>query len=228
VQKIFYLHVPLAIVALCGLVAGAAMAGVYLRRGDRVCDARSYVAIHTSLIIGMGALITGSVWAKASWGHWWVWQEPTLVSFLIILLLFCCYQPPRFAIEDPERQSRYAAVFALTAGAFIPINFIAVRMASPFTHPRVFEVTGAHLPLSMGLTFLAGLLAVAMLYGTLCRFELRAKRVRAGLKALERSLDSGSDRLPLKPSRGVPALPPRPAERAGADQPRGPVPARSF
>ena len=129
IQKIFYLHVPLAIVALCGFVAGGIYGIRYLRSGDRLHDLRSYVAIHLSLIFGVGALVTGSIWAKASWGHWWLWDEPTLVSFLIVFLLYACYQPLRFSIEDPERQARYAAVFAIVAGAFVPLNFMAVRMA---------------------------------------------------------------------------------------------------
>ncbi len=58
-----------------------------------------------------------------------MWDEPTLVSFLIVFLLYACYQPLRFSIEDPERQARYAAVFAIVAGAFVPLNFMAVRMA---------------------------------------------------------------------------------------------------
>jgi heme exporter protein C len=208
VQKIFYLHVPLAIVTLCGLIAGALSAGMFLRSGDRAWDARSYVAIHISLILGVGALVTGSIWAKASWGHWWVWQEPTLVSFLIVMLLFCCYQPLRFAVEDPERQARYAGVFALMGGAFIPVNFIAVRMASAFTHPRVFQVTGAQLPLSMGLTFLAALSAVTLLFITLCRFELRAKALRARIRALERAAleegDAPAQSLPIRSTQRCP------------------------
>ena len=88
VQKIFYLHVPLAIISLCGFVLGGLLAIGHLRTGDRVWDMRSYVAIHMALIFGVGGLISGSIWAKASWGHWWVWNEPTLVSFLIVLLLF--------------------------------------------------------------------------------------------------------------------------------------------
>src|SRR5215218_10719883 len=96
IQKIFYLHVPLAIVALCGFVAGGIMAVRYLRTGDRGWDIRSYVAIHLSIVFAVAALATGSIWAKASWGHWWVWDEPTLVSFLIVFLLYCTYQPLRF------------------------------------------------------------------------------------------------------------------------------------
>ena len=47
-------------------------------------------------------LATGAIWAKASWGAWWVWDEPTLVSFLIVFLLYATYQPLRFSIEDPS------------------------------------------------------------------------------------------------------------------------------
>jgi heme exporter protein C len=220
VQKIFYLHVPLAIVTLGGLVGGAVMAGQYLRTGRREWDARSYVAIHVSLILGVAALVTGSIWAKASWGHWWVWQEPTLVSFLIILLLFCCYQPLRFAIEDPERQSRYASVFALVGGAFIPVNFIAVRMASAYTHPRVFTVTGGQLPLSMGLTFLAALTSVTLVFVTLWHFELRAKAVRARLRALERAAANALDHpAPSRPVRSTLADDAHPAPRSPAPIP---------
>ena len=129
IQKIFYVHVPMAIVALGGFVAGGVLAIQHLRTGDRTWDMRSYVAIHLSIILGLGVLITGAIWAKASWGHWWVWDEPVLVSFLIVFLLYCVYQPLRFSIEDPERQARYASVFAITAGAFVPLNFMAVRLA---------------------------------------------------------------------------------------------------
>ena len=78
----------------------------------------------------VAVLLTGAIWAHASWGKWWVWDEPTLVSFLIVFLLYCTYYPLRYAIEDRDRQARYASVFAITAGAFVPLNFIAVRLAS--------------------------------------------------------------------------------------------------
>ena len=186
-QKIFYLHVPLAIVALCGFVIGGLMAIAHLRTRDARWDLRSYVAIHMSLIFGVAVLITGSIWARASWGHWWVWDEPTLVSFLIVFLLYATYQPLRFAIEDPERQARYASVFAITAGAFVPLNFIAVRLSASYVHPRVLGAT-SNLPPSMRLTFLVSLVAMALLFATLCRYELTAKRTRMLLKARSRIL----------------------------------------
>src|SRR5919198_1154792 len=139
VQKIFYIHVPLAIVSLCGFVAAGLMAAAYLRTRRQVWDIRSYVAVHLSIIFGVAGLATGSLWAKASWGHWWVWDEPVLVSFLIVFLLYCTYQPLRFSIDDGERQARYASVFAIAAGAFVPLNFVAVRLAAAYAHPRVLS-----------------------------------------------------------------------------------------
>jgi heme exporter protein C len=197
VQKIFYIHVPLAIVSLCGFVFGGLLAVGHLRTGDRKWDMRSYVAIHMALIFGVAGLITGSIWAKASWGHWWVWNEPTLVSFLIVLLLFATYQPLRFSIEDPERQARYASVFAIVAAAFVPLNFIAVRLAQQYVHPRVLTLSGGNLPASMALTFYLSLIGIALLYATLWRYEIAAKTARIQVRRLRRSLLGEDATAPL-------------------------------
>jgi heme exporter protein C len=197
IQKIFYLHVPLAIVSLCGFVFGGILAIAHLRTGDRRWDMRSYVAIHMALIFSIAALVTGSIWAKASWGHWWVWNEPTLVSFLIVVLMFATYQPLRFSIEDPERQARYASVFAIVAGAFVPLNFIAVRLAQQFVHPRVLTLTGGHLPGPMMLTFYVALLGIAGLYATLWKYEMAAKNARMQTRRLRRMLLGDEHLRPL-------------------------------
>jgi heme exporter protein C len=200
VQKIFYVHVPLAITALCGFVFGGVLGAMHLRTGERRWDIRSYVAIHMALILGVGTLITGSIWAKASWGHWWVWSDPTLTSFLIVMLLFATYQPLRFSIEDPERQARYASVFAVVAGAFVPLNFIAVRAAQAYVHPRVLTLAGGNLPGSMRLTFTVSLLGIALLYATLWKYEMAAKSARMQTRALRRSLLGDDAVVPLKRS----------------------------
>ena len=186
VQKIFYLHVPLAIVALGGFVAGGDVrdplpadrrprARPALLRGDPpVADPRRRGAGHRAR--------SGR---KASWGAWWVWDEPTLVSFLIVFLLFACYQPLRFSIEDPERQARYAAVFAIIGGAFVPLNFLAVRLAESLIHPRVLSTTGGSMPGSMRMTFLLSLVAMVCLFVTLWKYELASKHASMQLRPLQ-------------------------------------------
>ncbi len=206
IQKIFYLHVPLAITALVGFIVAAVFAILHLRSGDAKWDARSYVAIHMSVIFGVAVLLTGAIWARASWGKWWVWDEPTLVSFLIVFLLYCTYYPLRYAIADRDRQARYASVFAITAGAFVPLNFLAVRAAAPLVHPRVFATANGGLPGSMMLTFGVCLAGAALLWVTLVRFELAAKAARGRLRRLRRAIE-GTEGVAGGGSRIAPPVP---------------------
>ncbi len=187
-QKIFYVHVPLAIVALGGFVYGAVMAVQHLRTGDARYDLRSYVAIHISIVLGVGALLTGAIWARAAWGVWFEWREPTLVSFLIVFLLYCTYQPLRFSIEDPDKQGRYASVFAVTAGAFVPLNFLAIRLANPYIHPRVLNEAGSDLPSSFRAPFYLAILGMVLLFAALYHYELSHKNARAQVRRLRRKL----------------------------------------
>jgi heme exporter protein C len=107
---------------------------------------------------------------------------------LIVVLLFATYQPLRFAIEDPERQARYASVFSIVAGAFVPLNFIAVRLAQQYVHPRVLTLAGGNLPGSMRLTFLVSFVGIALLYVTLWKYEMAAKNARMQIRGLRRAL----------------------------------------
>jgi heme exporter protein C len=221
IQKIFYLHVPLAICALVGFVVAGIHAIRHLRSGDPVHDARSYVSIHLSVIFGIAVLVTGSIWAKAEWGKWWVWDEPTLVSFLIVFLLYATYYPLRYAIEDRERQARYASVFAITAGAFVPLNFLAVRLAEPLIHPRTFSSAGG-LPGSMLLTFVVCLAGMALLWLSLVRFELAAKSASARLSRLRRALEGEAHAPVATGSRIAPGLPARSASASWMNDPTSP------
>jgi len=199
VQKIFYVHVPIGIVALVGFMAGGVFAIQHLRTRDPRHDLRSYVAIHIAIVLALGTLVTGSIWAKASWGSWWVWQEPMLVSFLIVFLLYACYTPLRFSIEDKERQARYASVFAIVAGAFVPLNFAAVRMAEAYIHPRTFATTGGGIPGDMFLTFLVALAGIGLLFVTLWKYEMASKNATFKLRALRRTL-AGDELAPARRS----------------------------
>jgi heme exporter protein C len=199
-QKIFYLHVPLAIITLCGFVAAGLMAIAHLRTRDARWDMRSYVAIHISLIFGVIVLISGSIWARGAWGHWWVWQEPTLVSFLLVMLLYATYQPLRFAIDDPERQARYASVFAITAGVFVPICFAIVRLAPAYVHPRTLSNISGNLPGRMQVVFYVAMVSMTLLWVTLWRFEMTAKHVAAQIRHLSRQLGEETDEAPARRS----------------------------
>jgi heme exporter protein C len=91
-------------------------------------------------------------------------------------------------------------VFAVVAGAFVPLNFIAVRAAQAYVHPRVLTLAGGNLPGPMRLAFVVSLLGVALLYVTLWKYEMAAKSTRMQLRALRRALLGEDAVTPLKRS----------------------------
>ncbi|MEH3053112.1 MAG: cytochrome c biogenesis protein CcsA [Patulibacter minatonensis] len=197
-QKIFYLHVPLGIVGLCGFIVAAWHGFRYLRTGDPASDLRAYVYIHMSQIVAVAVLITGGIWGKTAWGTWWRWDEPFLVSFLFLFLIYATYQVLRFSIDDPQRQARAASAFAIAAGAFVPVNFTVVRMANQYLHPRTLDnAANGGLPGPVLVTFLICFLAIATLFVTLVRYELLSKSTTFRLRSLERRA-GGDDLLPRR------------------------------
>ena len=109
-------------------------------------------------------------------------------SFLIVFLLYCVYYPLRFSIEDPDRQARYSSVFAITAGAFVPLNFIAVRLAEAL-HPPARALADGRQPAraTCGSPSSSRSPAMALLFVTLWKLELTAKHASMQLKRLRTS-----------------------------------------
>ena len=183
-QRIFYIHVPIALTAYFCFGLGAWKALLLLWRGDERYDLESYVAIHQGTIFGALTLITGSIWAKASWGHWWLWSESQLVLFLTLFLFYCAYFMLRFSLEEGPRRARSSAVYALFGVVLIPVSFLAIRLAEGLIHPTVFTRDGPQMSGSIFATFCVGWAAVTLLAYVLYRVELVGKRVDTDLREL--------------------------------------------
>jgi heme exporter protein C len=187
-QKIFYVHVPVALTAYAAFGWGAWKALRLLWTGGDRYDLESYTAVHMGVIFGVLTLVTGSIWAKISWGQWWVWSERQLTLFLILFLFYSAYFMLRYSIDPGPRRARTSAVYALFGVALIPVSFLAIRLAEDLIHPVVFTREGPQMENSMFLTFcvcLAGTLALA---GGLYLLELSGKRADASLRALRERL----------------------------------------
>jgi heme exporter protein C len=187
-QRIFYIHVPIALTAYFCFGLGAWKALLLLWRGEERHDLESYVAIHQGTIFGTLTLLTGSIWAKASWGVWWAWSSNQLVLFLVLFLFYCAYFMLRFSIEEGSRRARSSAVYALFGVVLIPISFLAIRLAEDFVHPTVFTRDGPQMSASMFAAFCASWAAVTLLAYVLYRLELLGKRVDADLRELREVL----------------------------------------
>jgi heme exporter protein C len=188
-QKIFYLHVPVALTAYACFIGGAWKALRLLSRHESRYDLESYTAVHMGVIFGLLTLVTGSIWAKTSWGHWWSWGERQLVLFLIVFLFYSSYFMLRYSTDPGPRRERSSAVYALFGVALIPVSFLAVRIAGTILHPTVFtHDDGVAMPWEMFLAFCVCLAGMFALAATLYRVELSGKRIDASLRELREAL----------------------------------------
>ena len=187
-QRIFYIHVPVALTAYACFGLGAFKALLLLWRKDERYDLESYVGIHQGTIFGALTLLTGSIWAKASWGHWWLWSENQLVLFLVLFLFYSAYFMLRFSIEEGPRRANISAVYTLFGVALIPVSFLAIRLAENIIHPTVFTRDGPQMSGTMFLTFCIAWLAMTVLAYALYRLELLGKRLDSNLRELRELL----------------------------------------
>jgi heme exporter protein C len=187
-QKIFYIHVPVALTAYGCFGWGAWKALRLLWTGEERYDLESYTAVHMGTIFGVLTLLTGSIWAKVSWGVWWSWSERQLVLFLILFLFYSSYFMLRYSLDPGPRRQRSSAVYALFGVVLIPISFLAIRLAEDLIHPVVFTREGPQMSDSMFFTFCVCLAGMLTLAGALYRVELTGKRVDERLRELRELL----------------------------------------
>ena len=189
-QKIFYFHVPVALTSYALFGWGAWKALRHLWKRDERADLESYVAIHLGVIFGLTTLLTGSIWARISWGRWWVWSSDQLVLFLVLFLFYSAYFMLRFSVEPGPRRANLSAVYALFGVALIPVSFLAIRLSKDIIHPVVFKSSGPDMSGKMFLAFCVSWAAMLALAGTLYHVELAGKRLDQRLKELREVLAS--------------------------------------
>jgi heme exporter protein C len=187
-QKIFYFHVPIALTAYVCFGWGAWKGLLHLWKRQPGADLESYVAIHQGVIFGALTLVTGSIWAKISWGVWWAWSSNQLVLFLVLFLFYAAYFMLRFSVEPGPRRANLSAVYALFGVALIPVSFLAIRLANDFIHPTVFTSAGPQMSVRMFATFCVSWAAILLLAATLYHVELAGKRLDSRLRELRELL----------------------------------------
>ena len=189
-QRIFYIHVPIALTAYALFAWGAWKALRLLWTGRSRYDLESYTALHMGVIFGVLTLATGSIWARASWGVWWDWRENQLVIFLILFLFYSAYFMLRYSLAPGPGRARISAVYALFGLVLVPVSFLAIQLAEQILHPNdiVFSRDGPQMATSMFVTFLVCLAGMLALAAVLYHNELLGKRLDERLRELREAL----------------------------------------
>jgi heme exporter protein C len=187
-QKIFYFHVPIALTAYACFAWGGWKALRVLWKRDERADVESYVAIHQGVIFGLLTLLTGSIWARYRWGHWWEWHEDQLVLFLVLFLFYAAYFMLRFSVEPGPRRANFSAVYALFGVVLVPVSALAIRLSERFIHPVAFDRGGPNMAGPQFFTFCVATAAMLALAAALYHLELAGKRLDARLRELRELL----------------------------------------
>jgi len=128
------------------------------------------VALHIGIIFGTLVLLTGPIWAKVSWGHWWNWSDEQLNVFLILFLFYSAYFMLRFSLDPGPQRAAYSSAYALLGIGLVPLSFVAVHLAKSLIHPVVFTSNGPQMDNPMLTTFLvwwAGILSLGFVIASL-------------------------------------------------------------
>jgi heme exporter protein C len=189
IQRIFYFHVSIALASLVAFAVAAVYAVRYLRSRDERHDEVSSISVGIGLAFSVLVVLTGSIWAKASWGTWWVWEDPRLATFVVVLLLYASYFLLRSS-ADGERRMRYSAIYAVAAFASVPLSFYSVRVARSFVHPVVITQNGANMPDTMLVWFLVSQVAALGVFLTILQLQLVQRRAEKALTRVKLRLEA--------------------------------------
>lgn len=182
--KIFYIHVPSAMIAINAWLMMLVASLIWLIRRHHVSALAAKAAAPVGMIMTLIALATGAIWGKPMWGTYWEW-DPRLTSFLILFLFYVGYLALWEAIEDPDTAADLTSVLCLVGSVFALLSRYAVNFWNQGLHQ------GASLSLDKAenvadvfwypaLVALAGFVLLFLALVLLrTRTEIRARRLHA-------------------------------------------------
>ena len=177
VQKIFYVHVPCAPVAYLGFVMTAVGGIGFLWRRDAHWDRVAISSAEVGVLFCTLILVTGPIWAKPVWNHWWVW-DLRLTSPLVLWFIYAAYLFLRTLSSGTDEARAFASIYGILGTAAIPFVFFAVDLAQGKTlHPSNPAREG--LPASMLVPLLLGFVAFACVFWYLFARRLEVAKLEA-------------------------------------------------
>jgi len=126
VQRIVYIHVPVAWFGMIALLAMAITGAFYLRSRDMWWDHWSQACAEIGWLCCTLTVIVGSIWARAAWNTWWTW-DPRLTAVFLLWAIYSGYLILRANLEDPLQSARFRAVLAIVGALDLPMIVLATH-----------------------------------------------------------------------------------------------------
>jgi len=171
IQKIFYLHLPLAINTFFAALTVCIASVGYIAQKQTYWDDLAAAAAKVTLLLATGVLATGMIWGHSAWGTWWTWS-PRLTFSLMLWLLYAVYLIVRSSIESPQRRAIVCAVYGLTAFLDVPIVYLSSKLL-PDVHPSSIQLITP-----MKITLLVWFVPVTMIAAGLIATRFSLNRIQ--------------------------------------------------
>jgi heme exporter protein C len=180
-NPVFYLHIPVAWIALFAFLIVFVASVAYLRTRRPFWDIAASAAAELGVLFTTLFLLTGSIWGKSEWGVWWTW-EARLTSSLVLWVIYVAYFLLRAYVEDPDRRARFAAVFGIIGFADVPIVILTLFVARK-VHPGdvAFHLDKPQMVVAL----VTGVFAFTLLYLALLFFRIHLKEDEQEVKKLK-------------------------------------------
>jgi heme exporter protein C len=178
VQRIMYVHVPSAWTAYLAfvIVFVASLGWLWTRR--RTFDAIAVASAEIGVLFTGLALVSGSIWAKPTWGVWWTW-EPRLITTAVMFVMYVGYLLLRSLSADVEGRATRAAVIGVIAVVNVPIVHLSVTWMNALHQlPTVLRPDGPAIDDRMLLTLIVSVLAFTLIYAWLMAARVALERAR--------------------------------------------------
>jgi heme exporter protein C len=189
-QRIMYVHVPAAWMALFVYMCMAAASAVAFIWKHPLADVAAKASAPIGAVFNGLALVTGMLWGQPMWGAWWVW-DARLTSVLILFFLYLGYIVLWGAIEEPTRAARAARILALVGALNVPIIHFSVEWWSTLHQgATVFRTDGPAISTSMLIPLLVMALGYNVLYAGLLLVRMRTEISERRLRTLRLGLEA--------------------------------------
>ncbi len=184
--RVLYFHVPTAWITVVAFFLGAVYSILYLKKKEHKYDLYAEAANQLGFLFVVLATITGSIWAKMSWGSFWNW-DPRETSIFILMLVYAAYFALRSAVEQADRRASLAAVYDIIAFVTVPFFiFIVPRIyASLHPDPLINTQGKIHMSPKMQLVFFTSLFSHTMVFVWMLVMRIRLIKIKLKLKEME-------------------------------------------
>lgn len=133
-RNIFF-HVPMWMAMFTMFVVSFYYSIRYLHRPKMEYDIRAESAARVAMAFGICGLMTGSLWARFTWGTWWTFAEPKMNLAALAMMIYVAYLVLRSAFDDEDKRARIAAVYNIFAVTTIPFLLYVVPRQLTSLHP---------------------------------------------------------------------------------------------